>query len=102
MSSAAALRLASVAGASFLGGAWAGQKSAFVQDSTAVKADPASAKVATTATHSSILKHGVPSPLGPSGPLCYSNHCLQFDSQRRTPIWVAEHLSKEKTFPEKV
>ncbi len=57
---------------------------------------------ATTPVHSEILRHGVPSPLGPGGPVCYSNHCLQYDPQRRAPLWVAEHLHRDKAFPDKV
>ncbi len=48
------------------------------------------------------MRHGAPESLVPDQHICYSNHCLQFDARRRTPIWVAEHLSREKIFPERV
>ena len=42
-----------------------------------------------------ILKHGFPKTLSP-GIRCYSNHCLEYDPQRRTPLWVAEHINASK------
>lgn len=39
-----------------------------------------------------ILKYG--EPVRPPPLIYYSNHVLSFDSQRRTPVWVAEHLTK--------
>ena len=41
-----------------------------------------------------ILKFGAPKE-GVSGPLVYKNHVLAYDSERRVPKWVAEHLSKD-------
>ena len=93
-------KLLGVASASFVGGAIAGGEAWNRRKGQQREED--SAKVVATPNHSLILRHGVPSPLGPQGPICYSNHCLQFDPQRRTPVWVAEHLHREKAFPEKV
>ena len=42
-----------------------------------------------------ILKHGSPKTFSP-GVQCYSNHCLEYDPQRRTPLWVAEHINRDK------
>ncbi|XP_013380076.1 nuclease EXOG, mitochondrial [Lingula anatina] len=41
-----------------------------------------------------ILKYGVPN----RGPALryYRNHILAYDQSKRTPVWVAEHLTKEK------
>jgi len=41
-----------------------------------------------------ILKFGAPKE-GVSGPLVYKNHVLAYDSERRVPKWVAEHLSRD-------
>ena len=48
-----------------------------------------------------ILKFGPPKE-GVSGPLVYKNHVLAYDSARRVPKWVAEHLSKEVAAREQV
>ena len=45
-----------------------------------------------------ILKHGHPKSFSP-GIQCYSNHCLEYDPQRRTPLWVAEHINVNKLQP---
>jgi len=42
-----------------------------------------------------ILAFGQPSTTLPS-PIVYSNHVLEYDSARRVPRWVAEHLTKEQ------
>jgi len=41
-----------------------------------------------------ILKYGAPSSCIPET-LRYQNHVLQYDTSRRTPKWVAEHLTKD-------
>jgi len=41
-----------------------------------------------------ILAFGQPSATVPS-PLVYRNHVLEYDSARRVPKWVAEHLTKD-------
>jgi len=41
-----------------------------------------------------ILKFGAPKE-GVSEPLIYKNHVLAYDSARRVPKWVAEHLSRD-------
>jgi len=43
---------------------------------------------------SKILAFGQPAPIVPS-PLVYRNHVLEYDSARRVPRWVAEHLSRD-------
>ena len=48
-----------------------------------------------------ILKFGAPKE-GVSGPLIYKNHVLAYDSARRVPKWVAEHLSKDVAAKEQV
>jgi len=48
-----------------------------------------------------ILKFGAPKE-GVSGPLVYKNHVLAYDSARRVPKWVAEHLSREVAAREQV
>ena len=48
-----------------------------------------------------ILKFGAPKE-GVSGPLVYKNHVLAYDSARRVPKWVAEHLSREVADKEQV
>ena len=45
--------------------------------------------------HPEVLKYGPPTPLAP-GVQCRANHCLQYDPQRRTPLWVAEHINRRK------
>jgi nuclease EXOG len=42
-----------------------------------------------------ILAFGQPSTTLPS-PIVYNNHVLEYDSARRVPRWVAEHLTKEQ------
>uniref|UniRef100_T1IRM1 Endonuclease n=1 Tax=Strigamia maritima TaxID=126957 RepID=T1IRM1_STRMM len=42
-----------------------------------------------------ILKYGVPTRPPPI--MYYANHVLAYDSMRKTPIWVAEHLTKKST-----
>jgi len=44
-----------------------------------------------------ILKYGVPAPGLPTI-LEYENHVLEYDTVRRVPKWVAEHVSKTKAF----
>lgn len=41
-----------------------------------------------------ILKYGAPTACLPDM-MQYQNHVLQYDASRRTPKWVAEHLSKD-------
>ena len=41
-----------------------------------------------------ILAFGVPRPPAP-GPLVYNNHVLEYDSARKVPRWVAEHLTRQ-------
>ena len=48
-----------------------------------------------------ILKFGAPKE-GVSGPLIYKNHVLAYDSARRVPKWVAEHLSRDVAAREQV
>ena len=45
-----------------------------------------------------ILKYGVPESLSP-GLLHNENHVLEFDPIRKTPIWVAEHITKDHVAP---
>ena len=40
-----------------------------------------------------ILAYGVPRPPTP-GPMVYRNHVLEYDSARKVPRWVAEHLTR--------
>ena len=47
----------------------------------------------------SILKYGVPQSLSP-GILYNENHVLEFDPIRKTPIWVAEHITQQHVSPE--
>jgi len=42
-----------------------------------------------------ILAFGHPTTTLPS-PIVYSNHVLEYDSARRVPRWVAEHLTKDQ------
>ena len=42
-----------------------------------------------------ILAFGQPTATVPS-PLVYRNHVLEYDSARRVPKWVAEHLTKDQ------
>lgn len=44
---------------------------------------------------SQILAFGQPSATVPS-PLVYRNHVLEYDSARRVPRWVAEHLTRDQ------
>jgi len=44
---------------------------------------------------SKILAFGRPKAIVPS-PMVYKNHVLDYDSARRVPRWVAEHLTKEQ------
>ena len=46
-----------------------------------------------------ILKYGVPQSLSP-GTLYHENHVLQFDPIRKTPLWVAEHITQHHVNPE--
>ena len=46
-----------------------------------------------------ILKYGVPESLSP-GVLHNENHILEFDPVKKTPIWVAEHITKDHVAPE--
>ena len=48
----------------------------------------------------SIMKYGMPQSLSP-GVLYHENHVLEFDPIRKTPIWVAEHITKRHVQPEK-
>ena len=48
-----------------------------------------------------ILKFGPPKE-GVSEPLIYKNHVLAYDSARRVPKWVAEHLNREVAAKEQV
>jgi len=48
----------------------------------------------TTGRAGEILQYGCPVE-GVPGPLVYRNHVLGYDSVRRVPRWVAEHLSRE-------
>ena len=45
-----------------------------------------------------ILKYGEPTALVPQR-LYYENHVLEFDPQRRTPKWVAEHITRQHVEP---
>ena len=47
----------------------------------------------------SILKYGAPQSLSP-GILYNENHVLEFDPIRKTPIWVAEHITQHHVNPE--
>lgn len=47
-----------------------------------------------------ILKFGAPKEV--MEPLVYKNHVLAYDSARRVPKWVAEHLSKDVASREQV
>lgn len=40
-----------------------------------------------------ILKYGIPD----RGPVAmyYTNHVLSYDQARKTPVWVAEHITKD-------
>ena len=42
----------------------------------------------------SILKYGLPEK--PTDEIVYKNHALCYDRAKRTPKWVAEHLTREK------
>lgn len=48
----------------------------------------------------SILKYGIPQSLSP-GVLYHENHVLELDPIRKTPIWVAEHITQHHVEPEK-
>ena len=92
MSNASALRplLAGLAGG--VGGWLLGQKvPAPVPDVTYEEPPP---DILATGRAGEILKYGAPKE-GVSGPLVYKNHVLAYDSARRVPKWVAEHLSRE-------
>jgi len=41
-----------------------------------------------------ILAFGAPRPPTP-GPIVYTNHVLEYDSSRKVPKWVAEHLTSQ-------
>jgi len=59
---------------------------------------PASSAVAKSSLPpraSKILAFGHPQATVPS-PMVYRNHVLEYDSVRRVPRWVAEHLTKEQ------
>ena len=45
--------------------------------------------------HREILKYGIPD----QGPLIrvYENHILSYDQAKKTPIWVAEYITKKNT-----
>jgi len=43
-----------------------------------------------------ILKYGAPWE-GVGQPLVYKNHIVQYDSSRRVPRWVAEHMTRDTT-----
>ena len=45
-----------------------------------------------------ILKYGRPTSFA-SDPLFYDNHVLEFDPQRKTPKWVAEHITRQHVEP---
>jgi DNA/RNA endonuclease G (NUC1) len=45
-----------------------------------------------------ILKYGEPVSLSPQR-LYYANHVLEFDPQKRTPKWVAEHITRDHVEP---
>ena len=47
-----------------------------------------------TARAAKILAFGAPRPPLP-GPMVYTNHVLEYDSARKVPRWVAEHLTKD-------
>lgn len=47
----------------------------------------------------SILKYGAPQSLSP-GTLYHENHVLEFDPIRKTPLWVAEHITQHHVNPE--
>jgi len=99
MSSASALRplLAGLAGG--VGGWLLGQKgAASVPDVTYEEPTP---NILATGRAGEILKFGAPKE-GVSGPLVYKNHVLAYDSARRVPKWVAEHLSREVADKEQV
>jgi hypothetical protein len=53
-------------------------------------ADPTESK-----QHHEILKYGIPD----QGPLIrvYENHILSYDQAKKTPIWVAEYITKKNT-----
>lgn len=42
-----------------------------------------------------IEKYGIPNNLAT---LHYSNHILQYDFQKRIPLWVSEHITKDTSF----
>ena len=46
-----------------------------------------------------ILKYGVPQSLS-AGILYHENHVLEFDPIRKTPLWVAEHITQHHVNPE--
>ena len=99
MSSASALRplLAGLAGG--VGGWLLSQKgAASVPDVTYEEPTP---NILATGRAGEILKFGAPKE-GVSGPLVYKNHVLAYDSARRVPKWVAEHLSREVANKEQV
>ena len=47
-----------------------------------------------------ILKYGIPQSLSP-GVFYHENHVLEFDPIKKTPIWVAEHITQQHVNPEK-
>ena len=99
MSTASALRplLAGLAGG--VGGWLLSQKvAAPVPDVTYEEPPP---NILATGRAGEILKFGAPKE-GVSGPLVYKNHVLAYDSARRVPKWVAEHLSREVADKEQV
>ena len=42
-----------------------------------------------------ILAYGAPK-VPTQGPMIYTNHVLEYDSARKVPRWVAEHLTQDK------
>ncbi len=97
-STAALLRMAGVAGAAFAGGTIVGGGRG--RSEAATSDSDSNANASRVTNDDLILKHGVPAPMGPTGPLCYENHCLQYDPQRKVPLWVAEHLTRDKAHPD--
>ncbi len=46
-----------------------------------------------------IMRYGRPKLMSENQVLYNQNHVLQFDARTRTPIWVAEHITKSHAFP---
>lgn len=54
---------------------------------------PQVSSIAQSSRAGQILAFGLPQPPAP-GPIVYTNHVLEYDSARKVPKWVAEHLTR--------